>query len=218
MGKLTLLTLAASALAPAIAAQAASPPAGITWRNQAAAPPLAVDRGDRDPRVQRFVIRRGPDDVAEDSRDVLIRRDGMASPTHVIVRRERLDDMDDSDRHRTDEMGGHHDDMDSHHGLIGGHHGDDGLGEDEWIDEGREAMAYDDHADGHDRGFEEQVHYGSGDLASDYAQGSCCSGGMITETITTTTTYSPTVEERASYQHVAEHKPVRTFKRKLRRR
>jgi hypothetical protein len=39
---------------------------------------------------------------------------------------------------------------------------------------------------------------------------------MITETITTTTTYPPTVEERVVHYETRSHPPRRTYKRKLR--
>lgn len=223
------------------------PPAGITWRNQAApapvvapsasapmsraapppppavvrpvaplpAPPLARSplRAEAAPPPpplplpraggpglpnQHFVIRRRAGEVPGAPADIIIRRDMdgglMLGPDHgparVVVRRERMGDMD--------------------------YHGD-------WAGEGHDGPAYEEH-DGHG-GYEEEGHWGDGEESypaghpgyqQGYAYGPCCSGGMITETITTTTTYPPTVEERVVHHQTPSHPPRRTYKRKLR--
>lgn len=188
MLKRTILTLALAS-SPALAAPPAppEPPAGISWRNQAVAQPIVIDRGDGGSRFQRFVIRR-----------------------------ERHDE--DADDRRNQDLSAHGDGDDSLHDYMGGYDGDTGPYQDEWIDEGREDLAYDDGADHYVGRPEHYNHHRPSGPAYGYAQGPCCSGGMITETITTTTTYPPAVHERVSYGHVAEHKPVRIGKRKMRRR
>jgi hypothetical protein len=142
----------------------------------------------------------------------MIRREPEAGPTRIIVRRERYQDM--ASGH--DDGGPHHREMGGHYEGMAGHHGDIGPSRDEWIDEGRDDLD-DGYIDDRYSGWDGREDNDSFDgPAYGYAPGPCCSGGMITETITTTTTYPPTMEERVSYEHVATHKTVR--RNKLRRR
>jgi hypothetical protein len=247
MHKLALLTLAtASALAPAIAsAQTVSPPgryertlrapaaapAGISWRDRSAtpglapaarpAPPEADEIDEAGPQVRRFVIRRQPGAMSSGPNEIDIRRalerEDMEGPARVIILRKRRDDSDSHhpDINHHEEMGGHHGDKDSYHRGMGPDHG------------GSEDEGFDAYGDDDDYGsyHDDRGDFGGSDYPPEYsaeghapAQGPCCSGGMITETITTTTTYPPTVERHVVHKQVRVHGPARTYKRKLRRR
>lgn len=201
----------AAIAAPAMPARPA-PPAGVTSRNQAAPPPdmgaisatpVAVrpsppvaaqaawagaeasppPRTGAEPReVRRFVIRRAPDGMMGDVREFELRRGSemAGAPARVIIRRR-----------------GDHDDF-------------DGPGRGEWSDDGQPSFHHDDHED--EPAFEDDWdedrrdfggHHGDAPRhhghVPDYGygpHGACCSGGMITETITTTTTYPATVERQ----------------------
>jgi hypothetical protein len=167
-------------------------PAGITWRNQAASPNVApAGRAGERPQVRRFIIRRAPGALeAPGELDIWreLDRETLDGPARIIVRRQRIDDM----------------------APRGG----------EWLDEGRDDH-HRDHHDDSDEGvqaYDEGAHHGrypgSGDVL---AQGPCCSGGMITETITTTTTYHAGAEDEAVHERARPHRKVRIIKRKLRR-
>lgn len=114
------------------------------------------------------------------------------------------------------DRGPHGGDMKRYHDEVDAEYRDAAdYGDDEWIDESRDGYAdYDDND--RDVADDRAYHHAQRAPVYDYAQGPCCSGGMITETITTTTTYPPTVEERTAHRAVRHDRPMRKVKRRLR--